>query len=463
LSCSGDFKSLEKMFNPNSVAVVGASDNPFKMGYYCLKSLLNFKGKVYPVNPNRNVIQGLKAYPSILDVPDEVDLAVVVTPADYVVGIVEECAKKGVRGVVVITAGFREVGGGGVHLQEEIVRVSHSSGVRILGPNTFGFVNTHAGVNATFTDVLGELKTGNISVVTQSGGVCHIFCYEAITQGIGVNLAVGLGNRCDIDFPEMMRYLARDEKTKVIALHIEGLDDPRSFLEAAKEVVKVKPVVAYKVGRAKVDKESLSHTGSMAGDYRLYDALFKQAGVIAVDSITELFDVSKALSITEPPKGRRVAIVSVQAGPAIIISDVCKNNGLEIPEFTEETRRKIEDLLPPVTIRSNPVDLAFAYNPAVGLEVIRLVLQDRNVDVLIMFQLYHPAVPPIAKMLVEAVRESGKPAIVALQAPRDLVRNEVEALEKGGIPVYPTPERAAKVAVYLAKYRQILDRMKLTK
>ncbi|MBS7247068.1 MAG: CoA-binding protein [Candidatus Jordarchaeales archaeon] len=462
MSYSGGFNALERMFNPNSIAVIGASENPFKMGYYCLKSLLNFKGKVYPVNPNHSVVQGLKAYPSILDVPGEVDLAVIVTPAEQVLGVVEECAEKGVKGVVVITAGFREVGGNGLRLQEEMVRVARRSGMRILGPNTFGFVNAHAGVNATFTDVLGELKAGNIAVVTQSGGVCHLFCYDAITQGLGVSLAVGLGNRCDIDFPEMIRYLARDEKTKVIALHIEGLDDPRGFLEAAKETVKVKPIVVYKVGRAKVDREAISHTGSMAGDYRLYDALFKQAGIISVGSVTELFDASKALSITKPPKGRKVALVSVQAGPAIIISDVCKSNGLELPEFTEETRKKIESLLPPMTIRSNPVDLAFAYNPKVGLEAVRLAIQDSNVDMLIMFQLYHPAVPSIAKMLVEVVRESGKPAIVALHAPRNFVKSEVEALEMGGIPVYPTPERAAKAAVYLAKYKQVLDRINKT-
>lgn len=447
------------MFNPKSIAVIGASDNPFKMGYYCLKSLLGFRGKVYPVNPSRSVVQGLKAYPSVLDVPGEVDLSVVVAPAPQVLGVIEECAEKGVRGAVIITAGFREVGGEGAKLQEEIASVARRSGMRILGPNTFGFVNAWAGVNATFTDVLGEIKSGNVAIVTQSGGVCHLFCYEAITQGLGVSLAVGLGNRCDIDFPEMIRYLSQDERTRVIALHVEGLDDPRSFLDAARDAVKVKPVIVYKVGKARVDRESLSHTGSMAGDYRLYDALFKQAGVITVDSVTELFDAAKAFSLTRPPRGNRVAVVSVQAGPAIIISDVCKSSGLELPEFTEETKRRIESVLPPMTIRSNPVDLAFAYDPRKGLEAIRLALNDGNVDMLIVFQLYHPAVPPLAEVLVELAREAGKPVVVAAHAPRDMVRSEIKVLEEGGIPVYPTPERAAKAAVLLAKYKLMLDRV----
>lgn len=455
MSAPSRFESLDKMFNPGSVAVIGASDNPFKMGYYCVKSLLSFKGKLYPVNPTKDVVQGLKAYRSVLDVPGEVDLAVVVTPAQHVLEVLEECAEKGVKGVVVITAGFREIGEDGARLQEEMVRVARRSGMRILGPNTFGFVNPHAGVNATFTDVLGELKAGNISVVTQSGGVCHLFCYEAITHGLGVRLAVGLGNRCDIDFPEMVEYLARDEKTKVIALHIEGLDDPRSFLKSVREAVKVKPVVVYKVGRSRVDREALSHTGSMAGDYRLYDALFKQAGALTVESVTELYDAAKALSLAKPPRGNNVAIVSVQAGPAIIISDVCKSNGLNVPEFTRETREKIESLLPPMTIRSNPVDLAFAYDPRLGLEAVRLALQDSNIDMLIFFQLFHPAVPPLSKVLVALAKDIGKPVLVAAHSPHNILRSEVEELEKNGIPVYPTPERAAKAAAYLAKYRQI--------
>jgi len=452
----GSMESLKRLFYPHSVAVIGASDNPFKMGYHCLRSLIGFRGAVYPVNPNASTIQGFKAYPSILDVPGDVDLAVIVVPARQVPPVIEECAGKGVKGAVIITAGFRETGEIGASLQEEVVSIAKRAGMRILGPNTFGFVNTHAGLNATFTETLGELEKGDIAVVTQSGGVCHLFCYEAITQGLGVSKAVGLGNRCDVDFPEMLDYLASDEETRVIALHIEGLDNPREFMEAAKRTVKVKPVVAYKVGRAEVNRESMSHTGSMAGDYRLYDALFKQSGVVDVGSVVELLDVAKALSFLPPPRGGRVAVVSVQAGPAIIISDVCKSNGLTLPEFTEETRRRIESLLPPMTIRSNPVDLAFAYSVETFMEVIRLVADDSNVDVVVVFQLHHPVAPVMVDELVGVFRESGKPFLFCFNAPRSRSREEVERLEKGGIPVYPTPERVARAVVGLVKYGRVL-------
>lgn len=454
-SVEAEFRGL---FHADSVVVVGATQDPTKLGFYAVQSLLNYSGRVFLVNPNLSEFDGRRVYPSVSDIPENVDLAVIAVPAKLVPGVLEECAKKHVKGASIITALFKEVGPEGAELQREITEIANRAGIKIIGPNTIGFANLHKGLNASFNPFFGLLKKGNIAVFCQSGGISSILSNMAINENIGISKIGSLGNRANVDFPDILEYLLCDDETDVIALHIEGLDDARRFMEAARKVVERKPVVVYKVGKTNVDKASLSHTGSLSGNYTLYSAMFKQAGVIPVDSPTELLDAAKILALQRPPRGNRVAVLSVQAGAGIVISDVCAQNGLSVPPFTPETIRKLEELLPPYTIRTNPVDLAFA-SPEGRAEAVRIALEDENIDSLIFFQLYFPSIDPPINELVECNKKYGKPVVVVFNRLANLGDEAIAKLEENRIPVYPTPERGAKALAQLFRYRQILNRL----
>lgn len=342
---------LDEVFNPSSVVVVGASPDERKMGYQCVKSLVEaFDGEIYVVNPRVRRILGIDAYKPVKQIPGSVDLAIIVVPSSVVLPVVQECAEKGVKGAVIITGGFKEASAAerdasmdGELLQERLAALAEDAGMKIIGPNTFGFVNVGV-INASFSPVFNGLRKGRIAMVGQSGGVCHIFAYMAMNEGIGLSKVVGLGNRCNVEFCDILEYLEEDDETDTIAMHIEGIDEPRKLMDAARRVAK-KPVVAYKVGRTRaVERAALSHTGSMAGEYKLYDAAFRQSGVVTVNSCEELFDAAKILSLCQDclPKGRRVAIISTQAGPGIILTDECVSGGLQLARFSEETEKKLK-------------------------------------------------------------------------------------------------------------------------
>ncbi|MDF2954865.1 MAG: Acyl-CoA synthetase [Candidatus Alkanophagales archaeon MCA70_species_2] len=461
--------SLDEVFNPCSVVVVGASPDERKMGHQCVKSLVEaFDGEIYVVNPHASRILGINSYKSVRQIPGSVDLAIVVVPSSVVLSAVRECAEKGVKGAVIITGGFKEasaaerdVDTGGELLQEQLAALAEEAGMRIIGPNTFGFVNVGV-INASFSPVFNGLRKGRIAMVGQSGGVCHIFAYMAMNEGVGLNKLVGLGNRCNVEFYDILEYLEEDDETDTIAMHIEGIDEPRKLMNAARRVAKKKPVVAYKVGRTRaVERAALSHTGSMAGEYKLYDAAFRQSGVVTVNSCEELFDAAKILSLCQDclPKGRKVAIISTQAGPGIILTDECTSGGLQLARFSEATEKKLKRLLPPLTIRENPVDMAFIRDAGLWLEVVRTVLADDGVDALIIFNLYHPSflLPP--EEIVDARRCYGKPLIMCTSFPHELMLKEKIKLEEEGVPVYSTPERGAKALITLIKYAEMKRRI----
>lgn len=451
-------EDYRKLFYADSVAVIGATSDFTKLGYYAMFSMLNYNGKVFLVNPHFKELEGRKVYPSISDVPEDVDLAVIVVPAKLVPGVLRECARKGVKGASIITALFKEIGEEGEKLQREIKSIADEAGIKIIGPNTIGFANIHRGLNASFNPLFACLRKGNIAVFCQSGGISSILGNMALDENIGISKIASLGNRVNVDFPEILEYLLYDDETDVIALHIEGLSNPRSFLEIARRVVKEKPIVVYKVGKTDINKAAYSHTGALAGDYKLYSAMFKQAGVIQVESPIELLDVAKALALQPVPAGNRVAVLSQQAGAGLVLIDFCAMNGLTVPPFTEETNKKFEKLLPPYTIRTNPVDLAFAPLPWGRAEAAKLALEDKNIDALIYFQLYFPMMGFPSEELVEFSKKYGKPIVAVLNGPQNTCKEDAVKLEKGGIPVYPTPERGAKALAYLAQYGQILKR-----
>ncbi len=460
--------ALDRVFHPKSVAIVGASDNVFKMGARCIESLIEigFEGKIYPVSSKvakGDSIFGLEAYPSLHDVPGDVDLVIIVVQAQHVPDALRASAKKKAAGAVIISAGFTEIADeSGARLQEEILQIANEAGIKIIGPNTFGMVNIAARLNASFTPPFSHLRQGSISILGQSGGVCHLVAFQAIDENIGMNKVVGLGNRCNLGFPELIEYLADDEETRTIMLYVEGIEEPRPLMEAARRLTLRKPLVGLKVGRSEAAARAVqSHTGSLSGRHDLYYAAFEQAGIVPAADTVELLDIAKILDITRPPAGNRVAVMSFQAGPGIMLTDLCVSHGLDMARLSEGTIAKLRELWPDLSIRSNPVDLAFMSDMNAFGEAARCVLNDENVDSVIVFYLdvlsFFTTV--LADQLVPLAQEFTKPIVVCANFPLRLSSGEAdEALAsfcENGIAVYPMPARAVKALKGLVRRGEI--------
>ncbi len=450
---------LEAMFNPGSVAVIGASDNPGKLGSHVMRSLTEGKypGKIFPVNPGKGEIMGIKTYPSLLQIPESVDLSIIVLPAESVPKTVVECGEKRVKGIVLITAGFKEIEDKrGEALQAEIARLASASGVKIIGPNTFGIVNLHLPLNASFTPEFSWVGKGGISLVSQSGGMSHLIAFLSLQNRVGLSKIIGLGNRCNVDFPETVEYLMRDAQTKVITLYLEGIDQPKRLMDVAKQGNSEKPILAYKVGCSPTsDEASRFHTGSLAGKHEVYEGAFKQAGILTVGSSEELLDAAKALSMCPPPEGNRVAVLSGQAGPGMAACDVCEMEGLTIPPFSAETQKRVEELLPPLAIRTNPVDMGPAWYDSEAIKgIVKTVMEDRKIDAVILCIMFASANRSAAGVLADLLleRRTNKPILCCFSSPAGIWEDEIKQLEGSGIPNYPTPERAAKALSNLYRF-----------
>jgi len=454
------WSAMEAIFNPKAVAVIGASDNPGKLGSHVMKSLIQgrYPGKIYPVNPGKDEILGIKTYPSLFQVPDSVDLSIIVLPAEQVPRIIKECQEKDVKGIVLITAGFKEIEDKrGEVLQKEITELADQSGIKVIGPNTFGIVNLHLPLNASFTPEFSLVEKGGISFVSQSGGMSHLMAFLSLQNKVGFSKIIGLGNRCNVDFAEMVEYLIKDSQTKVIAMYMEGIDHPKRLMEVAKRGNLEKPILAYKVGRSSTsDKASQFHTGSLAGKHEIYEGAFKQAGILTVGSSEELLDAAKALTMCPLPDGNKVAVLSGQAGPGMAACDVCEMEGLLIPPFSMETQKRIEELLPPLAIRTNPVDMGPAWYDSEAIKgIVHTVLEDKNIDAIILCIMFasanRPAVGILTDLLLE--RRPDKPILCCFSSPAGIWDDEIKRLEGSGIPNYPAPERAAKVLSNLYRFK----------
>jgi acyl-CoA synthetase (NDP forming) len=460
-------ENMARLFTPKSVAVIGASEKFDKLGFHVMKSLTKggFGGEIIPVNPSGDSIMGIKSYPSLSDCPGPVDLAIIAVPAKLVPQIFEECAKKDVGGIVLITAGFREIDDPeGAALQEALARQAEGYGIPVIGPNTFGMVNLNNKLNASFTPEFSLLKRGKISLVSQSGGMSHLLSFMAIRSDIGFSKVIGLGNRLNINFMEMVDFLMDDHDTDVIALYMEGIDTPAPLMETIKRHLGKKPVVAYKTGSSEVgDMASRSHTGSLAGVHEIYSGAFRQAGVVVVDEAETFLDVAKALSAGSFPTGSKVAVLSGQAGPGMAACDAAEMSGLELTRFTQNTQQKINELLPPLALRTNPVDMGPAWydGPAIT-EIVKAAMMDDNVDGVILLIMYASAnlksVDGISDMLIEWNQK--KPIITCISAPPGIWDKELERLdEEGAVSNYPTPERAARVLARLWEYKRLQDNL----
>lgn len=428
---------LGKIFYPESIAVIGASTDPNKTGHIIFKNILHgFKGAVYPVNPKAGEILGVKAYPSILDVPaGSVDLAVIIIPAKFVEQALLECSKKNVKGAVVISGGFAEAGN--EQMQASLVATGRKLGIRIIGPNCQGFNNPHAGVCASWPYVGAK---GKMAVVSQSGTVgATIECWAA-DEGLGISKFVSLGNRCDIDEAELIEFFSRDETVSTIALYVESIKDGKKFMDSVRG--SGKPVVVLKSGRSEYGaRAAASHTRSLAGRDEIYGAAFRKAGAIRVDSIEEMYDVSKLLAYGPPVRENGILIITSSGGCGILAADLVKKAGLELAPLGEEVKKKLAGLLPGHCILSNPLDLT-GDTDAARYET---VLRETSAPSLVIFGDPIPGAAEVAEKFKGRI-------IVCYLGGGEIEQSEKRKMHSLGIPVLPTPERAVVALGKLVNY-----------
>jgi len=457
---------LKCFFEPKSVAVVGASRNPLKFGHFLLKNLidLGFKGKIHPVNPNADEVLGLQAYPRVDLIEDDVDLAIIIVPASLVPQVMKDCSRKHVNGVVICSSGFREAGEIGRGLEEDVVAIAKKAGIRVIGPNTTGILNTSNNFTTSFAP-LPKLKKGNVAFVAQTGlFAAAAFWWIVSKHPFGISKIVGLGNKCDVDDAEVLEYLAKDEDTKVIAIYMEGIKNGRRLFDVFRKVAKSKPIIVLKSGRSPAGmKASLSHTGSIAVKDEIFDAVCKQTGVIRVSGdLEELLGITKAFALRSLPKGNKVAIVTVTGAGGVMTADECAKQGLKLATLSEETLDQIRSNMPSWASVSNPVDIEPLFEAVGPEESIKIaldaVLEDKDVDsVIILFVVVPRFIPifdvkSIAKSIMEKHRQP-KPILAHLMGFKDTVESYTVQLEEENIPLYSSIEQCVKALGSLWKYK----------
>lgn len=452
---------LKRMFNPNAIAVIGASREPGKVGYSVVKNIVEggFKGRVFPVNPRADEIFGIRCYHDIGAIPDTIDVAILCVPARIIPRIIEELGKHHVPVAVIISSGFAEVGKDELH--QQLTDVAQRAQVRVLGPNIFGYYYTPQDLCATFC--IPYTKKGSIALTCQSGGVGMGIIGYTRSHEIGVSAIVGLGNKADLDESDFLEFFAQDNATRVIALHMEGLTDGERFLQIAKRVSKEKPIIALKVGRtADGARAAVSHTASLAGDDRLYDAAFKQSGVLRARTLEELFDWAKVLAKLPPPNGDNVVIHTGAGGLGVILSDACYDHELKLMEIPQDLEEQLRKYIPPFGSFRNPVDITGASPPITYEETARLLMNDDRVDSIIFGYWETVITPPmvfataLARVIDEARhRGISKPVVASLSGDSE-IETAARYLEKEGIPSYPyAPEKAVAALSALYKWTRL--------
>jgi len=451
---------LEAFIAPRAVAVIGASRDPLKLGYGVLSNIIKsgFKGKIFPINPNATEILGLKCYPSILSVPDEIDLAVIVIPAPFVLQAAEECGKKGVKGLIVISAGFKEVGKEGLEREKELVEIARRYGMRILGPNVLGLIDTVIPLNASFAASMA--LPGSIAFMSQSGALCTSVLDMSLTEGIGFSRFVSLGNKADLNEVDFLELWEEDPNTRVIAAYLEGVVNGPRFLEVARRVTRSKPIIAIKAGTTGAGAKAVSsHTGTLAGSEKAYEAAFKQTGIIRARSVQDLFDLAVGFARHPLLEKNAIVIITNAGGPGIMAVDACERLGLGVASLSHETIAFLKEHLPPAASVLNPVDVlgdALADRYALALEA---VLKDPNVGgvLVILTPQVMTQIEETAKVVGEIASRYSKPVLASFMG-RATVEKGARILREYRIPNYEVPERAVAVFKAMWEYREWLGR-----
>ena len=447
-------KSLTPFFNPRGVVVVGASTSPEKLGYGVARNLIEskYRGAIHFVSQKKGELFGHPLLLSLNEVPDPVDLAILIVPTQSTPQTIEDCARRGIKAAIIVSSGFREVGAEGAALEAQCVELAHKHGVRLLGPNCIGTLDTHLPLDTTFLQPPMPVK-GGIAFVSHSGAFCAAIIDWAREQGFGFSQIVSLGNQADVNETDVLPAVANDEHTKVIALYMESVSNGVKFVQAASEVTRHKPVIALKVGRFEAgQKAAASHTGALAGSEAAFDAAFAKAGVLRADTAEQMFDWAQALENCPLPRGKRMAILTNAGGPGVIAADSLETNGLLLSQLTESTLKALTSSLPPSASVHNPVDMLASASPDAYATCLNLLLQDETVDGVLVILPPPPMykTEEVAKKIIEIIGNFEKPVVVALMG-STLVENARKEFHAASVPTYPFPERAASALGVLAK------------
>ena len=451
--------SLTPFFDPLGVVIIGASTDPTKLSYGLARTLTQsgYQGAVHFVNPKGGTLFGHPVHSAVADVPDPVDLASVLIPSRYVPDALRDCGQRGIQAAIIGAGGFREIGAEGAALEEECLRIAQEYGIRLLGPNCVGLLDTHLPIDTTFLPPPGPTP-GDVAFISHSGAICAAVIDWARGQGYGISRLVSLGNQADVSETDMLAPVADDLYTNVLALYLEGVKDGRRFVEQAREVTRRKPIIALKVGRFEAGQRAVaSHTGALAGQESAYNAAFRRAGVLRAMTSEGMFDRARALAWCPLPEGRRVAVITNAGGPGVTAADALESLGLKLADFSSETRADLLRILPPAASLHNPVDMLASASPGQFAESLRVVLADPNVDSAMVI---YPTPPmftsgAVAKDMIPVIHNSNKPVVIAVMGER-LIQEAVEHLRAARIPEYRFPERAAAALSALVERSDLL-------
>lgn len=467
---TSSLENVKYLLNPRSIAVVGASQNEKKNGGRLFRFIVEngYDGKLYPINPRAEEIRGYKAYPSIKDVPGEVELACIIVDAKLIPKIMEECVEKGVKAAIIYSSGFAEVGEEGKQLQEQVLSIAKKGNICVLGPNSIGLASPGKKIYTAFGNALeSKVKIpGKIGFASQSGAMGSALLSRAWEQGVGFSRWISVGNEMDLTTSDFIKVLAEDEETKAIAVFMEGIKNAEAFENGMKKALeKKKPVVIFKTGRSSIGKKAVqSHTGSIAGDDQVYSTAFKKFGALRVYRLEDLIDIPRAFTVQPLPKGNRIGIVTASGGACSVIADLCSERGLEVPEL-KESAEEIMKVIPPFGSAQNPVDVTaeIIANPEMFRKVLEIVLNDETIDGVIVMLTTNadPGAKIIAQSILDVFKDSSKPIVVGRLGANMIAPEAMALYEKANFPVYPTPEKVVNVMDYLVQYSRIVNKSSL--
>jgi len=449
---------LDAIFAPHSVAVIGASDRPGSVGRAVLWSLVSspFGGTVYPISEKRSSVLGIKAYKNVGDVPETVDLAVVITPAATVPAIIGDCVEAGVRGAIVISAGFKEHGEQGKELERQILQRIQGTSLRLIGPNCLGVMNPVSGLNATFASTIA--RAGNVGFISQSGALCTAILDWAQKEMVGFSSFVSVGSMLDVDWGDLIDYLGNDPRTQSIIMYMESVGDARSFLSAAREVSLNKPIIVIKAGRTDAAAQAAaSHTGALTGSDEVLEAAFRRCGVLRVQTIADLFYMAEVLAKQPRPKGPRLAIVTNAGGPGVLAADGLLSNGGQLAQLSAESMEALNQILPPHWSHNNPIDMLGDALPERYAKVIEIAAHDPNIDGLLAITCPQGMAGPTAtaEHLKPYAHSTGKPVLASWMGGTEVAAG-TDLLNRAGIPTFQFPDTAARVFCYMWRYSYVL-------
>ncbi|RMG92426.1 MAG: GNAT family N-acetyltransferase [Chloroflexi bacterium] len=455
---------LDAIFRPKGVAVIGATEREGSVGRTIIWNLMSssFGGAIFPVNPKRNSVLGIKAYPSVGDIPDPVDLAVIVTPAPTVPGIVRECVDAGIKGAIIISAGFKETGPKGVALEQQILAEAQRGQMRIIGPNCLGVMSPVTGLNATFAHAMA--RPGSVGFISQSGALCTSILDWSFQENVGFSAFVSIGSMLDVGWGDLIYYLGDDPHTKSIVIYMETVGDARSFLSAAREVALTKPIIVIKPGRTEqAAQAAASHTGSLTGSDEVLAAAFRRSGVLRVDSIDDLFNMAEVLAKQPRPRGPRLTVVTNAGGPGVLATDALITGGGELTPLSEETKTALNEILPPHWSHNNPIDILGDANAERYAEAVKIAMNDPNSDGLLVILTPQAMTEPtqtahlLKKMHTRpAGYQFGKPVLASWMGGAEVAAG-ISVLNQANIPTFDFPDTAARVFNYMWRYHRRLQ------